>query len=227
MPVFNTYPNRAELMASLADRVAEDLAICLGEKDRATLVVPGGSTPGPFFDHLSEFELNWERVDVILSDERFVPPTHPRSNTKLVMERLCKGNAQGVKIVPFYISADRPEDVLAEISVGISRVLPIDVLILGMGLDMHTASLFPDAKELSHALTTSDPVVIIHTESQPEARLSLTKSALQSANKSYVLIVGEDKKIVMQDALFGDDIKEAPIRLVFEKEKKAEVFYAP
>ena len=101
------YPSRAALMAGLADVIAGQLRAVSGP---VTLSVPGGTTPGPVFDALSGEDLDWGRVAVLLNDERWVGEDSPRSNTRLVRERMLVGRAAAAMLVPMYMPAPQPED---------------------------------------------------------------------------------------------------------------------
>ena len=109
MSQFIDYPDRDLLVMDLANKLAGDLREALGHQDRASLVVPGGSTPGPIFDVLCAADLDWERVDVMLSDERWVPDTSERSNTKLLRERLLIERAAAARFVPFIFPIANPK----------------------------------------------------------------------------------------------------------------------
>ncbi|NBO21241.1 MAG: 6-phosphogluconolactonase, partial [Rhodobacteraceae bacterium] len=155
---FRSYPDREALMLALADKIASELGEALRSMGRASLCVPGGTTPGPIFDTLSGVALDWARVAVFLNDERWVGEDSPRSNTRLLRERLLQGQAAAATLVPLYAPADQPEDMLADLAAGIAPHLPISVLLLGMGADMHTASLFPGADRLAEALSDDAPL---------------------------------------------------------------------
>lgn len=154
------YPDRDALMLDLAGVLAEELEMALLHEDRVTFVVPGGTTPGPVFDALSVANLDWSRIDVMLGDERWVPQTSDRSNTRLLKERLLTGRAAAATLLPLYAEAPAPEDKLDELIERVRPALPINVLLLGMGADMHTASLFPGADRLDDALSPDAPVLL-------------------------------------------------------------------
>ena len=88
---FHEYPDRDMMMLRVAQRIASELGETLRAADRATLSVPGGTTPGPVFDTLSGADLDWSRVSVMLNDERWVPEDNPRSNTALLRKRPADG----------------------------------------------------------------------------------------------------------------------------------------
>jgi len=198
---FNTYPD-AEMMAmDVASVLADDLAEALHNKDRVVLAVPGGTTPGPIFDALSAADLDWDRVDVILTDERWVPEDHERSNSALVKSRLLTNRAVAARYLPLYAPAEVPEAVLAELEATILGALPVDVALLGMGADMHTASLFPKADGLEAALASDAPVLVpIRREDLPDVRITLSARVLDAAVRKHILIKGADKREALQAA---------------------------
>ncbi|MFY0661248.1 MAG: 6-phosphogluconolactonase [Shimia sp.] len=198
---FNTYPD-AEMMAmDVASVLADDLAEALHNKDRVVLAVPGGTTPGPIFDALSAVDLDWDRVDVILTDERWVPEDHERSNSALVKSRLLTNRAVAARYLPLYAPAEAPEAVLAELETTILGALPVDVALLGMGADMHTASLFPGADGLDAALASDAPVLVpIRREDLPDVRITLSARVLDAAVRKHILIKGADKREALQAA---------------------------
>ena len=110
-----TYPDREALMLGLADALARDLSEVLHAEGRASFSVPGGTTPGPVFDILSGVALDWAHVAVMLNDERWVAEDSPRSNTRLLRERLLRDKAAAATLVPLYAEAPAPEDRLAEL----------------------------------------------------------------------------------------------------------------
>ena len=176
---FHEYPDRDMMMLRVAQRTASELGETLRGADRASLSVPGGTTPGPVFDTLSGADLDWSRVAVLLNDERWVPEDNPRSNTALLRRRLLTGRAADATLVPLYARAPRPEDALDALSDGIRPHLPISVLLLGMGADMHTASLFPGADKLAQAMASdAPPLMALRAEAAGEPRITLTLPVL-------------------------------------------------
>ncbi len=209
-----TYPDREFLMLGLANTIAGQLADFLRREGRATLSVPGGTTPGPIFDTLSGVDLDWANVAVVLNDERWVPETSERSNTRLVRERLIRGRAAQARLVPLYVPADQPEAMLAALEDGLRPHLPISVLLLGMGADMHTASLFPGADRLAEALSAHAPVLMaLRAEAAGEPRMTLTAPVLRGAMHTHVLITGAEKRAALERAAHLTDL-EAPVRTV-------------
>ena len=211
---FVAYPDREMMMIDLANRLASELNSGLMTHDRVTLSVPGGTTPGPVFDVLSGVSLDWDRVSVVLNDERWVPETSPRSNTRLLRERLLTGKAAAARLVPLYAPTEMPEEALDALSDGLRPHLPITVLLLGMGADMHTASLFPGADLLAQALAPdAPPVMALRAEAAGEPRITLTAPVLRGALSIHVLITGAEKRAALEAAR-GLPPEQAPIRAV-------------
>jgi 6-phosphogluconolactonase len=210
------YPDRAQLYHGLAKVLAEELGAAIKARGHASLSVPGGTTPGPVFDILSQMPLDWAKVAVFLNDERWVGEDSPRSNTGLLRARLLCGPAAKAKLVPLYAPAAQPEDQLAALAEGLAPHLPISVLLLGMGADMHTASLFPGADLLTRALAAdAPPLMALRAEAAGEPRVTLTAPVLQAAEAIHILITGAEKHAVIERA--RDLPPElAPIRAVLD-----------
>jgi 6-phosphogluconolactonase len=215
------YPDRDTLMRDLAELVADQLRGAHGSKGRATLAVPGGTTPAPFLAALSEADLPWADVSVLPTDERMVSELSSRSNARLIRESLLQGPASAARFVDMY------EPLLGARRARVAAVLPIDVAVLGMGADMHTASLFPGAPELAEALAEAAPEIVeIHPPGQPEARLTLTAPVLRAASVIHILITGPDKLAALEAALAGGPVAEAPVRAVLTAPCPVTVHYA-
>lgn len=210
-----TYPDRDILMLDLADVIASELRSALDHEDTVTLAVPGGTTPGPIFDALSAVHMDWERVNVVLTDERWVPETSDRSNTRLIRERLLTGQAAAARYIPLYADTPEPEASMDALSEQVRQVLPINVLLLGMGADMHTASLFPGADRLEDALANDAPALMpMRAPGAPEPRITLTAPVLKGALSTHVLITGAEKRAAVEKAHSLHDPLKAPISVV-------------
>ncbi len=214
-----------EMMAiNLANQLAGDLNTALEHDDRALFVVPGGSTPGPVFDVLCDADLDWSRVDICLSDERWVPEVHIRSNTRMLRERLLVGRAAKAGYLPLYARAEAPEAVLAELEAVIQPRLPIAVLLLGMGADMHTASLFPGTDGLDAALAHDAPVLVpLRPRNVEDVRISLSARVLNAAVAKHLVITGEDKRKAVERARTCRP-EQAPVAAILEE---TDVHWAP
>lgn len=211
-----TYPDREFLMLGLANVIAGQLADFLRREGRASLSVPGGTTPGPIFDTLSGVDIDWPQVAVFLNDERWVGEDSPRSNTRLLRERLLRGKAAAAQLIPLYAEAATPEERLEDLAEGLRPHLPISVLLLGMGADMHTASLFPGADRLTDALAADAPILLpMRAEAAGEPRITLTAPVLKGAMNIHILITGQEKREALERALTLTP-EEAPVRAVLD-----------
>jgi 6-phosphogluconolactonase len=212
---FIEYADAEMMMIALANRLAGELRQTLTGGGRASLAVPGGTTPGPVFDTLSAVELDWARVDVMLTDERWVPETSERSNTRLLRKRLLTGPAAAARLVPLYAPAETPEERLSELAEGVEAVLPLSVLLLGMGADMHVASIFPGADRLHAALHGKDVLVPMRAPGAPEPRVTLSAGVLNGAIRRHIVIIGRAKRDAIEAAR-GMPPDDAPVASVMK-----------
>jgi 6-phosphogluconolactonase len=213
---FVTYADREMLAIDLANKIAGELTAALDHEERATLAVPGGTSPGPIFDDLCAADLDWSRVNVMLTDERWVPEDSDRSNTRLLRERLLIDRAAAATYLPLYAAAEEPEEKLAELEAGIKPFLPLTVVLLGMGADMHTASLFPGADRLTEALDAHAPVLMpMRAPGAPEPRITLTAPVLDGALQKHIVIFGDEKRKAL-DAAAKLSKDEAPVAAVLK-----------
>lgn len=221
---FSEYPDAELMMFDLADRLASELGAALRQKETVSFCVPGGTTPGPIFDVLSGVKLDWDRVVVFPNDERWVPETHERSNARLVRKRLLTGHAAAARFLPLHADTPGPEDAVDRLAEAIAPFLPIDVLLLGMGADMHTASLFPGADRLAEGLAADAPVLVpMRAPGAGEPRVTLSARVLADAMNIHILITGAEKRAALERAETLPP-EEAPVAAVLAN---ATVHWAP
>jgi 6-phosphogluconolactonase len=224
---WNFGDNPENLATELAHAVANDLRAALRSRDAATLALSGGNTPKQFMQCLSLQKLDWDKVTVTLVDERWVPPDHPRANAGLLRKHLLREEAAHAHFVPLYVEAPTPEDGLAQVRARIDTLaLPLDVVVLGMGDDGHTASFFPGGDQLRNALDPKTPerVVSMRAPHAGEPRITLTLPLLVGAHARYLLITGESKRNVLLDAMKGGDY---PISAVLEAAPELQTYWCP
>lgn len=197
---FVEYADAEMMMMDLANKIAGELRTALHNDDRVSLAVPGGTTPGPIFDDLSGVDLEWDRVDVMLTDERWVPESSDRSNTRLLRQRLFQGKAATANLVPLIADTATPEEALDALSAQLVAALPLSVALLGMGTDMHTASIFPGADRLHDALTGNAPLYAMRAPGAPEPRITLSAKVLKDAMNVHVVITGSEKRKAIERA---------------------------
>ncbi len=218
MSILFDYPNHETLMMGLAKIVTKQLSEVLAAKGKAVLAVPGGTTPAPFLERLSLQELDWANVTILMTDERLQPTDPFRSNFKMVEHYLSQNETRKAILLPMAGVDEAPTEALKN---GLKRYaphLPLDVIVLGMGMDMHTASLFPDSDELHAALSPDAPALMVMTSaSQPEDRITMTAPVLMAAKNIHVLITGPEKLSAYIEAEEGTGpAVEAPIRCVLQ-----------
>ena len=203
---------------ALADDVAARLSDALAQRGQASLVVPGGRTPLPFLAALSCRPLDWSRVTVCPSDERWVDTDHPDSNEGLLRANLLCNAAAGARLLSLKTAAATPEAALAECEARLAALPhPLDVVVLGMGPDGHFASLFPDAPELAVALASERPVAAMRPASSPVPRMSLTLRRLLDSRHLCLLTGGDAKARVLESAAAHPGDTRLPVRLLLNQ----------
>lgn len=209
---------------ALTDAFASQLVAILNEgitlRGRASLVVSGGRTPLALFKQLSDTALDWSKVDVTLADERWVDESHEASNTALVKQNLIQNKAANAHFVSLKTDDADANDGLAEAENRLSSFSqPFDALILGMGEDGHTASLFPCSEQVADGLNMSSGKVCIAVQptTAPHQRISLTLPALLNSRNIFIHLTGDKKKAVLEDALENATEIEKPITAVVNR----------
>lgn len=193
--------------SSLASTIALALRTAITARGQATLAVSGGKSPIALFEQLHEQALDWSKVTVLLVDERCVAHDHADSNTALVRQHLLKGAAAQARFATLFdtVPADLNNAALLKLAESANLRMnalayPLDVVVLGMGEDGHTASLFPDAPGLENALTNQGPIAWVRPATAPHARLTLTLPTLLTARYIHLPLSGEAKLKVYQEA---------------------------
>ncbi len=227
----HSFENGPALAQALAEKVASALSQSIAARGSASLAVSGGSTPKAFFEALSQKPIDWSQVAITLVDERFVPADNPRSNHLLVATHLLKNHAAEAEFVPLYQPEADIEAAAAVATDAVSEIgTPLDVVILGMGTDGHTASFFPGGNNLTDALDLDLPprVLTMEAAGAGEPRLTLSFSSMADAGLLIVHIEGAEKKDVLEKALAGTEEADMPIRAVLGRaETEVEVYWAP
>lgn len=212
-----TFDSRHALASSLAGDVAAALAARIAVKGTATLAVSGGTTPALFFRHLSTCGIAWSKTVVTLVDERQVPETSPRSNAALVKTVLMQDKAAKARFVPLFEN-------VAE-----AAALSLDVVVLGMGNDGHTASFFPGGDTLAEAIDPATPksIIAVSAPGSGEPRLTYTLPKLLAASTLCLHIEGDEKMKVLQQALSKGDAADMPIRAVLAAAAPLQLYWCP
>jgi 6-phosphogluconolactonase len=227
------FDDRESLFAALAMEITVRLNDAVTERGRASMVATGGTTPGPLYDALSAEPAPWDKVEITLTDERWVAPDSDGSNEGLVRGRLLRDRAAAAELFGLKTADEVPADAEAKVSRAMaSMTRPFDVVILGMGEDGHIASLFPHAPELKRAMEAG-PNELVCAVDRPDAagaaaRMSMTLPALLGSRWIVILIEGQDKLDVIRQAREAGDAADLPVRAVLDQsEVPVEVWWAP
>jgi 6-phosphogluconolactonase len=226
----NYFDSRAQLDLTLADKVSEILAHAIELKGKASIAVSGGSTPKGFFKELSNKDIDWKKVTVTLADERWVDINSDASNTRLVHENLLQNKASVANF--FYLKQGEllSDEILTDLNVAANKtLLPLDVLILGMGEDGHTASLFPCSKQIKQALDCNNQYSLMKVEptTAPHQRITFSFAALSQSKNTFLHLCGENKKQVLIEALSDDDVFQMPIRKFLQNDNiNTQIYWA-
>ncbi|WP_373742149.1 6-phosphogluconolactonase [Neisseria sp.] len=201
---WHEFENNAAAAQGLADAVAAALQTALDKKGSAVLAVSGGRSPIAFFEALSKKDLDWQNTGITLVDERIVPTTHDDSNTKLVREYLLQNKAAAAKWIPVVEDGQTEAGLQPEavVQTALQHYVQPDALVLGMGGDGHTASLFPQAPQLQQGLTdTETPLLHTTPVTAPHERVSMTLDAVAKTPAVFLAIGGAEKKAVFDQAV--------------------------
>lgn len=226
------FDSREEANEALSQKIAENLRASLTEYGKASLWCSGGSTPMPMYRELSNAELDWSKVLVSLVDERYVPPTDEASNERLIKENLLANNAESCQFIPFFQITSSPEESQQQLEKTLREHIhgALDVVVLGMGNDGHTASLFPCAKETEQAVSAENDqfTCVTYPRMAPHPRLTLTLNRLLASRNIYLLLFGEEKLQTLKKAEQDGEEIEMPIRYFLRNDSpKLHIFWAP
>lgn len=196
----HTFPHSNALDEALANSVAASLRAGIASHQMACLVVSGGRTPAGFFRSLAALNIDWSLVSVLLADERCVAEDNPNSNARAVRTHFFQGKAAAAQFIPLFVPEESEEDLNARLA-----TLPalFDAVVLGMGEDGHTASIFPDSPQRDNALfdTTGRSALFAEGVAPVSARITLTAPRLLATRSLFVHITGEAKWSVLGKAL--------------------------
>jgi len=215
---FHVYRSDEQWAWAIAVSIVATLRRDLEQRPRTRVLVSGGTTPAPVYQVLSKAPLDWAGVDIALVDERWLQPDDPDSNARLVRENLLQQNAAEARFETLTRAGRRIDEAVNAANMH-ARLAPALVL-LGMGNDGHTASLFPRMRGLSEALESPSHYVAVDASGCEGAgrwtrRISLTPKGLAAARSRMLLIRGDDKRRLFERAMTGDDARELPVRIAF------------
>lgn len=215
------FADTSALDAALAETIVQSLREGIYQRGEASLVLSGGRTPRGLFARLAEAPLAWDRVSITLADERWVAEDHEDSNARTVRETLLRSHAAPARFVPLYRDAADPWSALAASTEALASLpRPFDAVVLGMGEDGHTASLFPAADTLPPPSTAATPELIgVRPARAPHDRISLTPAALLDTRLLALHFTGNSKWSVLCEALKSGPVEVYPVRHVLHQEE--------
>jgi len=221
----HNFTNGELLNSHLAALIKNSLLHAIKLRDQAYLVVSGGKTPIELFKLLAQMALDWDKVTVILADERCVSVDHEDSNERLVKEYLLQHEALKAKFIGLYHETVD----LQTIDTEIASIPTFDVVVLGMGEDGHTASLFPCSEELKIGLNENTQAIVrVNPKSAPHQRITLTKKRLFNSRIIFLPLIGQKKQEVLNRALLINDPMTMPISAFLKSQQiDMQVMYAP
>jgi len=230
---FCSFANTGETIATLADEIVARLNRDVTSRGNASMAVSGGTTPGPLFDLLSERDARWDKVWITLSDERWIMTSEDGSNEHLVRTRLLRGKAASAHFVGLKTLDAKAKDGETKTDAAVVAIpRPFTIMLLGMGDDGHTASLFPHAPELKRTLSINDPAlvraVVAKGAEKTDERISLTLRAILDSEWIVLLIKGAEKRTAYEAAVAESDVAQMPVRAVLnQKAVPVDVYWSP
>ena len=226
------FDNKTELSLALSRHIHGRLSRILHTGGRANLALSGGSTPAGLFARLAALDLDWSRINLTLADERCVPASSDASNEHLVRTVLMRDRAKNARFFPLANGSETDfawlqhcrEQLLAH------ELLPFDILVLGMGNDGHTASLFPCSDNIEHMMSPDNHELLglVSPATAPHLRVSFTLSTLLLSRKVILHITGRDKLAALEKAMAGKDVLEMPVRAFLQAPGlDMDIYWAP
>ena len=215
---FREFATRDEASDELCNHLSQVITTAVDMKGESSVVLSGGSTPKTLLQMLSMRRLPWSSVTVVPSDERMVPLDHPDSNEAMISSHLKHDCALEVNVFSYQDMSPDPTVALENINRRLSHLsMPFDAVVLGMGEDGHTASLFPDAPNIEQVLNSEDACVIQEIPRLPNARISLTIKVLLESHGIHLLLFGDEKRQVLEQAIAPGEMAEYPVRGVLHQ----------
>lgn len=188
----------------LEDALLQDIKFIISEDitkfGKATILLSGGSTPSGLYRKLSSTQLDWSKVIVGLVDERFVENSSDYSNEKLVKTCLLINEAKNATFIPMIFSVDNKALNLLRTNESYTIFNDASVIILGMGEDGHTASLFPNDSDSNKAMNSDQNICFTNSPTNPTRRITCTPKLLLSSKNIFLMLTGENKKEVLFSA---------------------------
>ena len=226
------HPDFDSLSTTVAETLARACTDAIESRGNAVLALAGGSTPMPVYRRLAGTELDWSRIDLLPGDERWVAHDHVACNLRAMRDAFSDVKANFHALTPEHPDAT-PGTAVAETTLA-ELGGPFDACVLGMGSDGHFASLFPGSVGLAEALDPAGTAQVVVVQPSPLpadapfARISLTLSRIAASRRLLLLIRGEDKRKVLQNAISSADPQRFPISALLRHSGDAlEIHWSP
>lgn len=216
---YHSFASRDEMVGVAATQIADAVTSAVATRGAASLMLSGGSSPRPVYEALSDMDLPWDKVTIGLVDDRWITRGQAGSNETFLDATLLKGKAKGAKFIGLKTDDANPAAGVKASEAQLSAIpQPFDVCVMGMGLDGHTASWFPQSNGLKEALdpNNSDTVIAIDARGCPVAgdhpdRITLTLSAVMASKQIILMIPGAGKSDVFK-ASAAKSMYDAPVK---------------
>lgn len=215
---------------ALVERVRSGVADGVASRGEVSIAISGGSTPAPVYHRLNRLGLPWGRLHVTLADERWVPPEHAASNQRLVMETLFAGVPESQrKFCPLWREGRSANDAASIVARDLQQLpQPFELVLLGLGNDGHTASLFPNQDETIRGMRDDCLCVSNRAPVDPHERISLGLGALGNAQEILITITGAEKLEVFERARQPGPAIDLPVRAVLRQSRApVTVYWSP
>ena len=219
----NTYENAELLVSSVTERMSDCIRTSIEKYGDARILLSGGSTPGPVYEQLSNVDLDWSKVHVGLVDERFVEADSEYSNERLLMETLLQNKATEANLTGMVFNISDRDDSLSTAEKHYAKFIErTDFILLGMGGDGHSASLFPSDPG-SEADLDQSAIGLINTQApvHPEDRVSCSKALILNSEEIGLMIKGESKLEVLTDST-----QNLPIHRLLSERSTIQTYYS-
>ncbi|WP_163831633.1 6-phosphogluconolactonase [Spartinivicinus ruber] len=224
------FDNADQLTTALAEHITKQLTEAIADKGKATLVLSGGRTPIPLFKQLANANIAWDKVYITLADERWVSPSDESSNERLIHQYLLQNHAANANFTGLKTHHDLATAGETECNNLLGKLpYPFDVVVLGMGNDGHTASLFPESSRLAEGLDPNNPnhCLAITPMHAPHERMSLTFASLKQAKQLILHLCGTEKLNTLQTACEDGPIEDMPIRAFLRSHLPLTIYWSP
>lgn len=223
------FDSRDELLTHLKENVINALSAGIKSRGKASMLLSGGTTPGPLYQGMSNCELEWQNVCFAPTDERWVAPDHEDSNEKLIRETLIQNKASAAHYIGLKSAPNNPRDGQKETEQKINQLpSPFDVVLLGMGEDGHTASLFPNLIETEYALDENCEQLCapISRGNGEVDRMTMTLNCLLNSKNVILYFYGNKKLEIFEQAKKKKSLTFPVSHLLNQKEAPVSLFWA-